>query len=116
MVDVTGNWKEEATFSTEALAKAWLDAKCGLANKCETPVSDVVSGTYADAQSVTLTCATEGATIYYTTDGTIPSATNGTEYSTSIACADPSNTCIKARSIKTDYTDSDILELYITVA
>lgn len=109
-------WKEEGTFSTETLAKAWLEGKCGLANKVVTPVSSVASGSYTEAQSVTLTCATSGASIYYTTDGTIPSATNGTLYSTPIACADPSNTCIKAVAVKTDYTASDIQELYITVA
>lgn len=30
MVDVTGDWKKEATFATEASAKAWLDAIAGL--------------------------------------------------------------------------------------
>ncbi len=108
-------WKEEGTFDSEAEAKAWLDGKCGLAATCAVPTSSVASGTYADAQSVTLSCATSGASIYYTTDGTIPSATNGTLYSTAIACADPSNTCIKAVATKTDYANSGILELYITV-
>lgn len=112
---VDGYWKEEATFSTEALAKAWLDGKCRLANKCATPASSVASGAYSDAQNVTLTCATSGASIYYTDDGTIPSATNGTLYSEAIALSDPSNTCIKAIAVKTDYTPSDILELYITI-
>ena len=115
MVDVTGNWKDEATFSTEAKARAWLDGKCGLAAKCAPVVSSVASGTYTDAQSVTLSTATAGAAIYYTTDGTIPSATNGTLYESAIACADPSNTCIKAVATKADNANSDILELYITV-
>lgn len=115
MVAVDGDWKEEATFSTEAACKAWLDGKCGLATTCALPVSSVVTGTYAAAQSVTLTCATAGASIYYTTDGTIPSATNGQAYSTPIACAKPSNKCIKAIAVKDGYTDSAILELYITV-
>jgi hypothetical protein len=64
---------------------------------------------------VTLTCATDSAAIHYTTDGTIPSATNGTLYDAAIACADPSNTCIKAVATKAAYANSDILELYITV-
>lgn len=115
MLASDGKWKEEGTFSTEAGAKAWLDGKCGLANKCAPVVSSVASGTYADAQSVTLTCATLDASIYYTDDGTIPSATNGTPYSDPIACADPSNTCIKAVAIKAAHANSDILELYITV-
>lgn len=115
MMAADGKWKEEGTFSTEAGARAWLDGKCGLANKCAPVVSSVASGTYADAQSVTLTCATDSAAIYYTDDGTIPSATNGTLYSTAIACADSTNTCIKAVATKAAHTNSDILELYITV-
>lgn len=115
MVAVDGKWKEEATFSTEAACKAWLDGKCGIATTCALPVSSVATGTYATAQSVTLTCATAGASIYYTTDGTIPSATNGTLYSTAIACAKPSNKCIKAVATKAASTSSGILELYITV-
>jgi phi13 family phage major tail protein len=116
MMAVDGKWKEEGTFSTEAGAKAWLDGKCGLAAKCAPVVSSVASGTYADAQSVTLTCATDSAVIYYTVDGTIPSASNSTLYESAIACDDPSNTCIKAVATKTLHANSDILELYITVA
>jgi phi13 family phage major tail protein len=116
MMAADGKWKEEATFSTEAGAKAYLDGKCGLANKCAAVVSSVASGTYTTAQSVVLTCATSGAAIYYTTNGTIPSATNGTLYETAIACAEQSNTCIKAVATKADHANSDILELYITVA
>ena len=111
-----GKWKEEATFSTEAAAKSWLEGKANITAKCATPASSVASGSYTAAQSVTLTCATSGATIYYTDDGTIPSATNGTAYSAAIALASPSNTCIKAVAVKDGYTASDILELYITIA
>ena len=111
----TTYWKEQGTFSTEAKAKAWLDGKAGIVAKAANVVSSVSSGTYADAQSVVLTTTEAAGTIYYTTDGTIPSATNGTEYSTAIACADPSNTCIKAVCVAAGKANSDILELYITV-
>ena len=37
-----------------------------------TPTFDPAAGTYTSAQSVTLACATDGASIYYTTDGTTP--------------------------------------------
>lgn len=116
MLAADGKWKEEGTFSTEAKAKAWLDGKCGLASKVLPITSSVASGTYGTAQSVVLSCATAGASIYYTTNGTIPSATNGTLYSAAIACVKPSNTCIKAIGIKADNTSSDILERYIIVA
>lgn len=72
-------------------------------------------GRDAAAQNVTLTTTEPSGVIYYTTDGTIPSATNGTLYSTAITCAKPSNKCIKAVTTKAGKTRSDILELYITV-
>lgn len=40
--------------------------------KVETPVVSVEQGTYQNAISVALTCNTDEATIYYTTDGTAP--------------------------------------------
>jgi hypothetical protein len=46
-----------------------------------TPVISLASGTYATTQNVTLTDATPGAVIYYTTDGTAP-ATSSNKYST----------------------------------
>ena len=45
---------------------------------CTTPADptfSVAGGTYTSAQNVTISCATAGATIYYTTDGSTP--TNG---------------------------------------
>ncbi|MBQ6083954.1 MAG: chitobiase/beta-hexosaminidase C-terminal domain-containing protein [Bacteroidales bacterium] len=59
----------------------------------EAPTFSPVAGTYDVAQSVTLSCATDGSTIYYTTDGTNP--TNGsTQYTAAINVA--STTTIKA--------------------
>ena len=115
MLAADGKGKEEALRSTEAKAKAWLDGKCGLANKALPVASSVASGTYTTAQSATLTCATPSAVIKYTTDGTIPTATHGTTYSAAIACAKPSNTCIKAIATKSGFANSDVLELYIIV-
>jgi subtilisin family serine protease len=41
-----------------------------------TPTFNPPAGTYGTTQSVTINCATSGATIYYTTDGTDPDDTN----------------------------------------
>ncbi|MEE1011294.1 MAG: InlB B-repeat-containing protein, partial [Acutalibacteraceae bacterium] len=41
-------------------------------NTTETPVADLESGSYSSAQTVRLSCDTESAVIYYTTDGTDP--------------------------------------------
>lgn len=40
----------------------------------EEPTASIVTGTYDTTQTITLSCATEGAKIYYTTDGTDPLA------------------------------------------
>ncbi|MBO4955429.1 MAG: chitobiase/beta-hexosaminidase C-terminal domain-containing protein, partial [Muribaculaceae bacterium] len=45
-----------------------------------TPVFSVASGAVEEGTSVEITCATDGATIYYTDDNTTPSATNGYTY------------------------------------
>jgi hypothetical protein len=44
------------------------------------PKADVAGGVYKDAQRVTLSTGTPDSTIYYTTDGSDASATNGTAY------------------------------------
>lgn len=58
-----------------------------------TPVFTPAAGYYEEAQNVTITCATEGATIYYTTDGTVPT-NESTLYTEPIAVSQ--NTTIKA--------------------
>lgn len=45
-----------------------------------TPGFSLFPSTYTRAQTVTLSDSTSGATVYYTTDGSTPSATNGTPY------------------------------------
>ena len=46
--------------------------KVGAPEAVEAATASVESGSYTTPQYVTLSCATEGATIYYTTDGTEP--------------------------------------------
>ena len=48
------------------------------ANTVATPAISLASGGYVGVQSVTITCATAGATIYYTTDGTDPTTSSFT--------------------------------------
>ena len=61
------------------------------------PTFSVPGGTYTKPQSVELSCATDGATIYYTLDGLEPTE-KSTEYTSAIAVA--TTTTIKAKAFK----------------
>ena len=61
-------------------------------------------GTNNNPIAVTLTNATIGAAIYWTLDGTEPSATNGTLYTAPVTMA--SNGIFKATGLKSGYTNS----------
>jgi len=54
------------------------------ANSVAAPTASPAGGQFTDPVNVTLSCATEGASIRYTTDGTNPSPTVGTIYSAAI--------------------------------
>jgi hypothetical protein len=70
-----------------------------------TPVLSPTPGTYTSTQSVTITCATAGATIHYTADGTTPTGSSPT-YSAAITVA--ATTTIKAMATHSGYTDSAV--------
>ncbi len=70
-----------------------------------TPTFNPEAGTYTSAQNVAIACATEGATIYYTTNGDDPT-TSSTEYSAAIPVS--ATTTIKAFAVKADMENSAI--------
>lgn len=49
-----------------------ITPKFEFVNTTETPTIDVATGTYTTAQTVTIECATESASIFYTLDGSDP--------------------------------------------
>ena len=108
-------WKEDAWFDSEADAEEYIKQVLMIVEKAAPVTSNVASGTYTTAQNVELSTTEGSGTIYYTDNGTIPSETNGTEYTGAIELAKPSNTCIKAVCVAAGKTNSDILELYIEV-
>ena len=67
-----------STTTSGANYSAVIDNVCQeITGAPSAPVFNLAAGEYTGAQTVTITCSTTGATIYYTTDGTTPSATNG---------------------------------------
>lgn len=72
---------------------------------CAIPTFLPEAGTYTSDQDVTITCETEGATIYYTTDGNNPTASSSI-YSDPISVSE--TTTIKAIAIKDGMTNSAV--------
>ena len=77
-----------------------------------TPTFNPAGGTYTEVQNVEILCATDGATIYYTTDGTEPSNTS-TPYSSAITI--DKTTTIKAIAVKDGMENSAIAEATYTI-
>ena len=71
---------------------------------CATPE---ISFDYTTSE-VSITCATAGATIRYTTDGTTPTATSGTLYEAPFAIT--TTTTVKAIATRTDFPNSEVAE------
>lgn len=105
MKDITESLYVQKDFDTEAAAIAYLNAKAGIIAQLAKPVASVASGSYATTQSVTLT-ALVGSTIYYTVNGTTPSATNGETYSTAISVA--ASCALRAIAVKSGSSNSEV--------
>ena len=70
------------------------------------PSFDPTGGNFTTAQTVTITCSTEGAAIYYTTDGSTP--TQESELYQSPISVTVSGTKIKAKAFKAEYEPSSV--------
>lgn len=77
------------------------------------PVFSPAAGEVASGTSVTITCATDGATIYYTTDGSTPDATK-TKYTAPVTIS--ADTSFKAIAIKGDKSSSVTSAAYTIAA
>ena len=77
-----------------------------------TPEFSVASGAVTQGTYVTITCETEGAKIYYTTDGNDPTEAS-TEYSTAISVTEA--VTIKAIAVKDGMNDSAVASAGYTI-
>ena len=74
------------------------------------PAASPIGGIYTEAKTVTLTCATEGADIHYTLDGTAPTTVSA-KYSTPISIS--ATATLKAIAVKAGMTNSAVMtEIY----
>ncbi|MBO5372087.1 MAG: peptidoglycan DD-metalloendopeptidase family protein [Lachnospiraceae bacterium] len=77
------------------------------------PTADVETGAYEKAQTVTLSCETEGASIYYTLDGSNPTEYNGILYTEPLTIDEAVTLKFYAAAI--GMNDSDIMTNYYVV-
>jgi hypothetical protein len=93
-----------------------LAIACGdgsTADQVGAPTFSPDGGDFAAAQDVTITTATTGASIRFTTDGTAPSSTKGTLYTAAIRLA--STTTIKAVAYMSGRSDSAVVSRAFTI-
>jgi hypothetical protein len=95
-------------FSNSAVASAIYTISLPAA----TPVISPAAGTYTSTQSVTITDATAGSTIYYTINGTTPNASS-TVYSGAIAVS--STETIEAIAVASGFANSAVATATYTI-
>ena len=94
------------TVKAGAIAPGSTQSSTVVANyglKVATPVISPGAGNYSSPQAVTITDTTPGTTIYYTTNGTVPT-TSSNVYSNAISVN--SSQTIEALGVSTGYTNS----------
>jgi hypothetical protein len=108
---IRNDWVEIHAADTQSLAD--LNANpppgvtiAGSVSQVSAPVFSPAPGTYTGAQNVTITSATSGATIRYTTNGTTPTTTNGIVYAGPVNIG--ATTTLKAIAYKSGLTNSNV--------
>lgn len=109
----SGAWRITKEFSSEDAVIAWCDSKLNSAGKVAAPVAYPSAGAVASGTEVALMCSTNGATIYYTLDGSTPT-TESTEYTSAIELT--SGKTIKAIAVKDGMNASDVMTAEYTIS
>ena len=93
-------------------ASADVSGGGGQTETCATPTFSLAEGVYTSAQNVTISTTTEGATIYYTTNGDTPT-TSSSVYSSAINVS--TTTTIKAIAVKEGNNNSAVASATYTI-
>lgn len=109
---ITVTWNEQTITGTTYRAGTAKYTLTINKLKVATPTFSPAAGEVAANTAVTISCATEGATIYYTVDESTPttSSTQGTSVTIDAAKT------IKAIAVKDNYDDSDVATAVYSVA
>lgn len=110
---------EKATYGSDGAAKAGqldfdaveIETGGSVVETVATPKFSVAGGTYHGVQTVAINCGTSGASIYYTLDGTTPSASS-TAYTAPLSIT--ATTTVKAIAVKGD-KKSEVAEATYTI-
>jgi hypothetical protein len=97
-------------FANSAVASATYTLNLPVA---ATPAFSLAAGTYSTAQTVTISDTTAGAAIYYTIDGTTPTASS-TQYSAPISVS--TTQTINAIAVASGYTNSAVASSLYTIS
>jgi surface protein len=101
---------DDATVKAIGYRSGWTASSVAtnvyvITGQVEAPVFDPVGDTIYETTAVTITCATPGASIYITTNGSTPTSAS-TLYSTAVDVT--TTTTLKAIGLLTDWADSDV--------
>ena len=115
--DTVGNQTITVTYTEDGVTKTadvtvTVKEKTPPVEKVAAPVISPNGATFIGTQTVTITSATPGAQIYYTTDGSMPSAKSN-PYTMPLTIA--SGCAIKAIAIKAGMEDSTVTTAYFTL-
>ncbi|MEA3505652.1 MAG: choice-of-anchor J domain-containing protein, partial [Bacteroidota bacterium] len=100
-------WRDVSDNSYSAYGTGLDDILIEVSNlNIAAPTFNPIAGTYNETQNVSILCDTEGASIYYTLDGSEPSNESAI-FSTSIEIIE--TTTIKAIACKEDFNSSDVI-------
>ena len=97
-----------ANYTNSAVATATYTIK----TQAATPVFSVAAGSYASAQTVSITAATTGSSIYFTTNGTAPTASSSL-YSGPITVS--ATETLQAIAVAANYTNSSMASATYTI-
>ncbi|MBP9995301.1 MAG: chitobiase/beta-hexosaminidase C-terminal domain-containing protein, partial [bacterium] len=101
---------KSTSYSSQQPVQLYKKVESG--NAAATPTFSPAAGTYAEAQTVTISCETEGATIYYTTNGSTPDTLSSVYY-TPINIAQ--TTTVKAVAMKEGLDNSSVATATYTI-
>ena len=103
-----GNYSVTAiAYSSNNLTTPTATANISVLTPCAAPTFNPTAGTYTTSTTVTISTSTGGATIMYTTNGTTPSSTVGTVYSSPVSITATATT-LQAIAYESGYANSTV--------